>query len=148
MPVATVPVVHVLFAYGTLQHPPLLERLLGRRPPTRPAVLRGWRAARLRARAYPGLVACDRATTRGVVIEVDDRELAVLDAFEGSLYRRAKVRPRVAGDPVEAEAWVLLPGGPELVLDEDWSLERFLAHDAEGFVAGSVAGRHHPGGTP
>jgi hypothetical protein len=37
--------VHRLFVYGTLQHPPLLDHLLGRLPEVRPAVVRGWRAA-------------------------------------------------------------------------------------------------------
>ena len=89
--------VHRLFVYGTLQHEPLLDHLLGRAPDLRAARLPGWRAAALRGRVYPGLVPAPGGSAPGALIEVDDAELEVLDRFEGPQYRRIEVLALVDG---------------------------------------------------
>lgn len=133
---------HRLFVYGTLQHPPLLDNLLGRLPPLRPAVVTGWRAARLRGRVYPGLV--PGGSARGHVLEVDDDELAVLDRFEGPQYEQVGVVARVAGEDLPALAWRLREEHVSLALGDDWDLHRFVADDAQAFLGGSRRGEEHP----
>ena len=136
--------VHRLFVYGTLQHPPLLEQLLGRAPAPVPATAPGWRAAALRGRVYPGLVPHVDAAARGALIEVDDDELAVLDRFEGPQYQRIVVVVSVRDQPVDAHAWRLRDAHVDLALARDWDLDRFVAIDAPAFLGGSRAGDEHP----
>jgi gamma-glutamylcyclotransferase (GGCT)/AIG2-like uncharacterized protein YtfP len=132
-----------VFAYGTLQHPPLLEQLLGRRPALRPATLLGWRAAPLRGRAYPGLLP-GAGPTRGHVLEVAPAELAVLDRFEGPQYERIEVRVHVERELTAAWAWRLRGEHAHLAGDGEWDLDRFVARDAGTFLGGSRAGEEHP----
>ena len=136
-----------LFVYGTLQHPPLLDRLLGRVPSLRPATLAGHRAARLAGRAYPGLVVEAAASAPGAVLAVTRDELEVLDVFEGDQYERVVVTASTADGPVEAHAWRLRTRHADLALDDDWSLADFLAHDVAAFLGGSRRGGRHPGST-
>lgn len=136
---------HRLFVYGTLQHPRLLEHLLGRRPPLRPAVLPGWRAARLRGRVYPGLLP-GGGPAAGHLVEVEDRELDVLDRFEGPQYERVAVVVECGGDPVEVWAWRLREEHVALADDADWDLAAFVARDADVFLGGSRPGEEHPWG--
>lgn len=133
---------HRLFVYGTLQHPPLLEHLLGRAPALEPAAVAGWRAARLHGRVYPGLVPAPGGSASGHVVEVDDGELAVLDRFEGPQYERITVS--VGGDDVWA--WRLRDEHVGLALDDDWVLDRFVADDASAFLGASRPGDEHPWG--
>lgn len=53
----------LLFVYGTLQIPEVLEGLLGRVPRSTRAIAKGWRAAALECRVYPGLVSADGTAT-------------------------------------------------------------------------------------
>lgn len=131
-----------VFAYGTLQHPPLLEQLLGRCPALRPATLAGWRAAPLRGREYPGLV-LGAGPTRGHVFEVAGAELSVLDRFEGSQYDRVEVQVQADDEVIAAWAWRLRDEHAELAGDGEWDLDRFVAHDADAFLGGSQAGEDH-----
>jgi gamma-glutamylcyclotransferase (GGCT)/AIG2-like uncharacterized protein YtfP len=137
--------VHRLFVYGTLQHPPLLEHLLGRVPALQPATLSGWRAARLRGRPYPGLLP-GGGPASGHLVEVDDGELAVLDAFEGPQYERIAVRVRTADGDVDAAAWRLRDEHAGLADVTDWDLDAFVARDATAFLGGSRRGEEHPWG--
>ena len=107
---------HRLFVYGTLRHPPLIEGLVGRSVASRPATLADHRAAPMRGRAYPGLVADRGAETVGSLVEVDDHGLAVLDDFEGVEYTRTPVTVMTADGSVDAEAYLLT--GPTIARTE------------------------------
>ena len=136
---------HTVFVYGTLQHPPLLHRLLGRVPASVPAELAGHRAAPLAGRPYPGLVRDDGHVARGrIIIDLSDDDLATLDAFEGPEYGRIGVVATVDGGDVPADAWLLIGPSRRLAAPGQWSLERFLAEDVDDFLGRSVPGRRHP----
>ena len=136
----------VLFVYGTLQHPPVLLRLLGRVPEMLTAELPDHRAAPLEDRVYPGLVADPGARAHGrVLTDVDQRELATLDAFEGPEYDRIDVVAEVDGRPVPCQAWLLVGPSAQYAQRGTWSLERFVLEDAGAFLGGAVAGDVHPG---
>jgi gamma-glutamylcyclotransferase (GGCT)/AIG2-like uncharacterized protein YtfP len=137
--------VHTVFVYGTLQHPPLLHRLLGRVPASVPAELTGHRAAPLAGRAYPGLVRDEGGVAPGrLLVDLTDDDLVVLDAFEGPEYERIGVVATVDGADVPADAWLLTGPSRRLAEAGQWSLERFLAEDVESFLGRSVPGGHHP----
>ncbi len=132
---------HRLFVYGTLQHPPLLQHLLGRSPRLEPATVVGWRAVGLHGRVYPGLVPSPEGSAKGHLIEVDDDELAILDRFEGSQYERITV---TVGDVGHVWAWRLRDEHIHLAHADDWDLDRFVAEDASVFLGASRPGDEHP----
>lgn len=135
---------HRLFVYGTLRHPPLIEGLVGRSVASRPATLADHRAAPMRGRAYPGLVADRGAETVGSLVEVDDHGLAVLDDFEGVEYTRTPVTVMTADGSVDAEAYLLT--GPTIALagSGTWSFDDFVDGEADRWVLGALPGTHHP----
>lgn len=135
---------HRLFVYGTLRHPPLIEGLVGRSVASRPATLADHRAAPMRGRAYPGLVADRGAETVGSLVEVDDHGLAVLDDFEGVEYTRTPVTVMTADGSVDAEVYLLT--GPTIALagSGTWSFDDFVDGEADRWVLGALPGTHHP----
>jgi gamma-glutamylcyclotransferase (GGCT)/AIG2-like uncharacterized protein YtfP len=113
----------VLFAYGSLTFPEVLEVVLGRVPALVPATASGWRIAALRDRPFPVLVPGD-GVARGVLITGLTRtEWQVLDAFEAPSYELRKIDldighgwTYIAGTEADA-AWG--------VLERDWERESF-----------------------
>jgi|KBSSwiStaDraftv2_1062776.scaffolds.fasta_scaffold06255_4 gamma-glutamylcyclotransferase (GGCT)/AIG2-like uncharacterized protein YtfP len=89
-----------LFAYGTLTFGEIVEALLGRALPVTPAVLPGWRVARLPGRPYPGLVPEPGRVASGFLIrELAEADWAFLDAWEGAPYRVRQVKPVAGSSP-------------------------------------------------
>jgi gamma-glutamylcyclotransferase (GGCT)/AIG2-like uncharacterized protein YtfP len=123
-----------LFAYGTLQFPPVLDALLGRRPRLTPARADGWRAAPLVARPYPGLVRDPSATAVGVVVSgLTPDEWALLDAFEGEFYRLVLVDVGTGtAEPTGTSTYMWLSA--DEVLPGTWERDRFRATGLDAFV--------------
>ena len=99
----------ILFLYGTLLRPDVLERMAGqpglaRR--LRPARLVGWARVALRGTPYPTLVPAPGATTAGALLRCGPAARARLRAYEGASYRLVPVRVATARGPVRARAWV------------------------------------------
>lgn len=140
--------VHHLFVYGTLQHAPLLAALLGRDVALTPATLRDHRAAPLAGRPYPGLVAEPGTSAAGRLVDVDDRELLVLDDFEGPDYTRILVSAVVgdgrSGEVEDAFAYLLTGPGRADVVTGTWDLDRFVRDHAARWVGSADPGAHHP----
>ncbi len=135
-----------LFVYGTLQHPPVLRRLLGRVPSMVDATLGGHRAAPLAGRVYPGLVVDPTSRAPGrVLTDVHDDEVATLDVFEGPEYERVDVVVDVTGRPAPCQAWLLSGPSARLVEPGHWSFAGFLLDGVDSFLGGAEPGGVHPG---
>ena len=92
-----------LFVYGTLQDPAVQTRVFGRTTEGVPDRLAGYRKAEIAidGSTYP-IAQLDRASSiDGRILEVTPDELVAIDQYEGSEYRRLRVRLRSG-----AEAWV------------------------------------------
>ena len=97
-----------LFCYGTLQIPAVLEAVIGRPLEGGRARLSGFAAFRVRGEVYPGIARAAGGTTPGRLYrDVSPSELAVLDRFEGALYRRTG-RVVTTPDGRRIRAWVYL----------------------------------------
>jgi gamma-glutamylcyclotransferase (GGCT)/AIG2-like uncharacterized protein YtfP len=97
-----------LFVYGTLMDPRCVERVAGRRFPTRPATLHGWTRS-IGRHGYPVIDPARGARVEGLLLDdVDDGALRALDAYEdeGRLYRRQAVYVSVDGCPIACQAYV------------------------------------------
>jgi gamma-glutamylcyclotransferase (GGCT)/AIG2-like uncharacterized protein YtfP len=104
----TAPALSRLFVYGTLREDTVVQEILGRRPPRRPAVLRGYRRAFDEAIGYPVIRPDPASSVRGSVLdEIDAQALALLDAYEGRDYERIVVQVDLPGGaPCAAYAYV------------------------------------------
>ena len=115
------PQVH-LFIYGSLLAPPVLRALLDRQPCAQAAWLPDFRRAALRGQPFPGIVPAPGARTPGALIEVQRRELGMLDAWEDDFFRRRRVRVCLPGGNVlEAQAYVLNRRHRHLAAARPWS---------------------------
>ncbi|MCX4094893.1 gamma-glutamylcyclotransferase family protein [Nocardia sp. alder85J] len=123
-----------LFAYGTLQFAPVLEALLGRVPPLRLGVTKGWRVAALPDRVYPGLIPDSERIAVGIVVAGLTRaEWEILDRFEDAEYDLRPirlVRPAAApgthrADPGSGAAVVAAYVWTAAVTADDWYPEVF-----------------------
>lgn len=140
-----------LFCYGTLMAPRLMAAVIGRRVRPEPAILAGYRSARLCGRDYPGVWRDTTAEVSGCCYRlIHRRELGRADRYEGRLYRRKRVTVSTTSGPLLA--WVYLPRGPRARRGGHWSTSDFerrtlrrylrqtLAWRAARFAAGNADG--------
>ena len=110
-----------LFAYGSLAFDEVLVALLGRVPERAPWSLLGWRAASLRDRPYPGLVAHERRTAAGVVLRgLTAAEWRTLDDYEGTSYELQAV-----GALDDGTVYTYVWREDDLVDEADWDFDAF-----------------------
>jgi gamma-glutamylcyclotransferase (GGCT)/AIG2-like uncharacterized protein YtfP len=135
----------IVFCYGTLLFPEVMQLAAGVALAGRPALADGWARYRVRGEVFPALIAQAGARTGGAVFAgVDADALARLDAFEGSLYvRRTLEVVREDGVILGAEAWVLAPGREAELTREAWDAEAFASRDLRDYLA-----RIRASGTP
>ena len=117
-----------LFCYGTLRHPLIIGRLLGRSLQPRPAILPGHALRSVRRAPYPATIPDPDAVCEGVLYQgpFSADEFRILDCYEGTLYERVRLQVRVDGK--EATAWVyrLAPGHRHWASRRPWSYRNFL----------------------
>ncbi|MFI2790864.1 gamma-glutamylcyclotransferase family protein [Kitasatospora sp. NPDC018614] len=120
-----------LFCYGTLQFDAVLRGLLGRVPQQYPASAPGYRAAALKGRVYPGLVAGTSANVASgfVLTDLSNEEWRILDAFEDVRYELRRL-PLSDGGRGWAYVW---PGGDVRV--DDWDATEFASQHLADYAA-------------
>lgn len=78
-----------VFTYGSLMFPQVWRRVVRRTYRFAPAVVNDHARFAVTGQDYPGMIACPGAAVRGLVyFDVDQADIALLDAFEGHAYRR------------------------------------------------------------
>ncbi len=126
-----------IFAYGTLMVPTVMRAVTGRDFTAQAARLRGYARFRIKDALYPGIVAQPHASIDGIVyIDLDHATLRRLDAFEGALYQRIRVRVETAGGtPVTAATYIVKPSFRRRLTSTPWSQEEFERRDLYAFLA-------------
>ena len=111
-----------LFAYGTLMDADVWSHVAQEKCESRPAVLHGYEARRLRGVTFPGLVECGGGITPGLVYhDVSAAALARLDAYEDDFYERVPVPVILEnGTTLMAEAYLMQPSRRDVVQAEKW----------------------------
>lgn len=80
---------HSVFVYGTLMAEEVVRVLLGRVPPSSPAILPNHHRFSIKGRVYPAILPVDSNKVAGKVFKsITNRELTVLDIFEDEEYVR------------------------------------------------------------
>jgi gamma-glutamylcyclotransferase (GGCT)/AIG2-like uncharacterized protein YtfP len=120
-----------IFIYGSLMFPQVWEKVVRGRYRSAPAVVAGHARHAIIGETYPGMVAAPGESVSGVVVfGVSAGDMALLDAFEGSDYRRANVLARLeSGEGMTVGTYLWLD--PARLADAPWlpetfQLQRFL----------------------
>jgi gamma-glutamylcyclotransferase (GGCT)/AIG2-like uncharacterized protein YtfP len=133
--------------YGTLMVPRVMYGVCGHDGPGVPATLHGYRRRRLHGEHYPGIRPCAGDNVQGVLYgNVSAAQLGSLDAFEGDWYLRQAVPVETGAGRTQAQVYVLAPTWEHLMSPEHWSLEHFLRHGLESFIADYRGFAAVPGG--
>jgi len=116
-----------IFAYGTLEIPELMHRVVGRELRSEAAELRGYARYLVAGRPYPGIVQADGARTSGRVYHgIDEAALTALDRFEGDLYERRNVVVfRADGSLLDAQVFAVPASQVGLLSRDPWDRARF-----------------------
>lgn len=124
------------FAYGTLQVPEVLSRVLGRVPKLAQAQLADYRRGRVLGQSYPAVVAAHGSCVEGAVLfDLRDDEWRRLDAYEGELYERHMVAVTCnSAQTWTASCYVLRPHYARLFDPAPWSLSEFVERDLATFL--------------
>ena len=103
---------NTIFVYGSLRDPDVLNRLLRRVPPMKPARVEGYRTYFDQEAGYPMAIKEKGSAIDGSLMTgIGSRDLSMLDDYEGvrkRLYKRIKVQalPTGSGNPVEAFMYI------------------------------------------
>jgi gamma-glutamylcyclotransferase (GGCT)/AIG2-like uncharacterized protein YtfP len=128
-----------IFTYGTLMFPEVWRPVTGRDFASVAGSLRAHAAFRVREAVFPGIVVTgDGSVVKGVVyLDVDDVAIARLDRFEDDFYvRQTVVIACDDGQQRDADAYVVPPHQRQVLTDEPWARESFVASGGlEEFVS-------------
>jgi gamma-glutamylcyclotransferase (GGCT)/AIG2-like uncharacterized protein YtfP len=128
---------HHLYAYGTLQVPAIVARIVGRELVGRPARLSGYSRYRISDRPYPAIVQAPDGEVDGVLyLGLDTAEMDRLDRYEGHLYERRQVLVCVDDGSISAVTYVLRPEHAHRLSQEPWDLASFERDHLESYLAG------------
>jgi gamma-glutamylcyclotransferase (GGCT)/AIG2-like uncharacterized protein YtfP len=118
-----------VFTYGTLMFPEVWKTVVGRMFTAVEGNAAGFAIFRVQDAVFPGIIAAQAASVRGVVyLDVDPAAVARLDKFEDDFYVRQPVRVDCAdGRQRDAEAYVVPAANRHVLTDEPWERGTFVA---------------------
>jgi gamma-glutamylcyclotransferase (GGCT)/AIG2-like uncharacterized protein YtfP len=132
-----------LFCYGTLCVPEIMRQIVGREIPAVPAVLDDYACYLMRNQHYPAAASAAGSSITGLLYSgLTPRELALLDSYEGTEYRRLRVSV-TTDEGRQAQAWVyvLRSQHAALLTDQAWSPDEFIKTQSENYRKALAAGR-------
>jgi len=132
-----------VFTYGSLMYPEVWDRVVRGRYRSAAAQLTGFRRRALTDASYPAAVSEAGARIRGrVYFDVAADDLARLDAFEASEYRREEVEVQAdtPAGPVTARAQVYVYLVVSRLAPQDWDEQRFERDHLADFAQRHGAG--------
>jgi len=125
-----------LFAYGTLMCTDIMRAASGCRVPAGiPGLLREHCRLYVRGEHYPGLVPRPGSSVAGILYRsLPAAAWALLDRFEGEMYRRCDVRVETgSGVSRPAQTYLVRPEYAARLEERLWELEEFLRYGKAAF---------------
>lgn len=106
----SLPLSQHVFTYGSLMFPQVWEKVVTGRYRCTMATASGYARYALTEETYPGMIVSPTDSVQGIVyFDVSRKDIAALDAFEGTAYRRDTLPVRLEnGDLVEAYTYIYL----------------------------------------
>lgn len=124
-----------LFAYGTLMVPAVIKAVCGHARPGSHAVLDDFRRRLVVDTCYPAIVPFAGDRVDGMLYAgLTQRQWALLDTFEGELYRRQAVAVVADAGPLSAQTYVLTPAARRYLSPQSWSLQTFETQHMHAFM--------------
>lgn len=137
-----------LFVYGTLLADEVLQRLLNRVPPTKPASLTGYARYGIKGQVFPAIIkSTPTSSVHGkVLLELTPDEIQTLDDYEDEEYVKETVFP-VLEDGVRLEAQVYVwRDDLRHLLEGEWNYDAWRLAHLSSWVEQSVPCGGHPNG--
>jgi len=130
----------ILFVYGTLTFPEIVQALTGKHFRSEAAVLEGYSVRKLADWPYPGLVPSAGEVTHGLVLyDVDEASFQIIEAWEANGYQPEQVTVAVGDKPVEASTYRWLREVEPEIWDRGFFKERFLKDYVDRVIPGFKA---------
>lgn len=138
-----------VFTYGSLMCSDIMYHVAGFQPDFVPASLRDFFRSRIRGEEYPGIIHRPRSEVAGVLyLDLPLSAMERLDRFEGSQYIRQEVQVLTERHGLcTAATYVIHPEHKELLTDEPWSYEYFLAVGKSRFLSAYLGFQEIPPGS-
>ena len=126
----------LLFTYGTLQLPEVMQAVSGSSHQWMEAQVHGYSQYLLIDRIYPGMIAQEKGVTSGrVYVGLNAVAWGLLDRFEDPVYERQEVVVHLArGEQVNASAYVLPMGYEHLLSSDPWTISWFAEQHLGDYV--------------
>jgi len=84
-----------LFTYGSLKDPAIQQTIIGRKLVGQPETLEQYTTKMIfDNEIYPALIDAKNKSVNGLVFDILSTDFPALDKYEGSGYKRARVRPK------------------------------------------------------
>lgn len=130
-----------IFTYGTLMIPAVMYTATARHFRFKRAMLSGYARFRVKGESYPGIIPQVDAITEGIIyLNVDELSLEQLDAYEGELYQRTRVRVETEGAEIlDAETYVIKPEYQDFLSSKKWDAREFIQKHLETFLTDNPA---------
>ncbi|RJG07527.1 gamma-glutamylcyclotransferase [Noviherbaspirillum cavernae] len=114
-----------IFTYGSLMFPEVWEKVVRGKYRSTQAVAPDHARFAIRGETYPGMVTAPGQTVAGVVyFDVTPDDVAALDIFEGTPYRRDVLQVRLAGgETLAADTYIYLDTAQ--LADAPWEPDAF-----------------------
>lgn len=125
-----------LFVYGSLQHPLVWQRLLGKVCSNQRAVLQGWKAVKVKNEDYPGLIQANNGKVLGIIkTGLSAADFEILDNFEGEQYQRIQlVVTNAQGQAQQTYVYVFKECYLAHLSSETWSYQEFSQQSLPWFL--------------
>lgn len=100
-----------IFTYGSLMFPDIWRRVAAKEYRVAQATVADYGRFAIRGETYPGMVRAAGQSVQGIVyFDVSQQDVAALDAFEGTDYRRECLEAHLeSGASVSVYAYIYLP---------------------------------------
>ncbi|ATB70919.1 gamma-glutamylcyclotransferase [Sulfurospirillum diekertiae] len=125
-----------LFTYGSLMFEDVWNRLIKGNYLSQQASLAGYARRSVKGDEYPVIFKANELVEGVVYYDINEEDMAILDAFEGEYYQRTEVELLVKNEPIQACVYVLKEKHFDIIDPKPWSealfategIKRFLAH--------------------
>ncbi|MGI9538348.1 MAG: gamma-glutamylcyclotransferase family protein [Desulfocapsaceae bacterium] len=133
-----------IFTYGSLMFERIWTEVVDGSYRHCPGTLSGFIRRSILNEQYPAILKGPvNSTVPGVLyLDIDSKDLSLLDDFEGSYYERQSVQIMTDNNIFAAEAYVLKDSYRHILSDDDWDPEKFKDQDINQFL-GSYFGFDH-----
>ncbi len=131
---------YTLFVYGTLMWPQVLRTLTGSSWVTEDAVLIGFKRCRIKGAVYPGIKKDSTSSVKGKVVRgLGEKEILILDQFEGDAYERIRVQVKTGSNKEEEVfTYIIREAYKHILSDQEWKETDLSDEDIKGFILGEI----------